>query len=83
MKALTAPLLQTYDTPPPAVSVTPEPLHIAIVAGKMVATGDAFTVTVRDAAAAHPFELVAVTEYVVDAGGETLIPAEVAPTFQM
>jgi hypothetical protein len=61
--AVVAPVDQRYDTPPDAVSVTlPPAQNVVAPLGVIVAVGNGFTVTVRDAGVeVHPFPSVVVT----------------------
>ena len=77
MLAVVAELLHEYEVPPLAVRVALAPLHIETVAGKMLAVGFEFTVTVRDIVAVQLFALVTVTVYVVVVAGFTVILAVV------
>ena len=61
MLAVVAELLHEYAVPPEAVSVAFAPLQIATVAGKIIAVGLGFTVTIREAVAVQLFAFVTVT----------------------
>jgi hypothetical protein len=80
--AVVAPVDQRYETPPDAVSVTlPPAQNVVAPLGVIVAVGNGFTVTVRDAGVdVQPFESVVVTVYVPEE--LTVIAAVVAPVDQ-
>ena len=59
--AVVVELLHEYAVPPLAVNVAFVPLHIETVAGKIVAVGLGFTVTIREAVAVQLFAFVTVT----------------------